>query len=204
MSLSSRSIGGSLQRLYPSRAVDRRDSVDGYAGAYGNSFLDARCGARQNDGVVNGENSRFLKRLASLPSLDADQPASYFLRYDPSPRFFPRGSRLPVTVTDANFDQDVLGANQPVVVDFWAEWCGPCRFIAPALEEIATEMDGKVTIAKLNVDENPDIMMRYGVRSIPTLIMFKNGEPTAIQVGAVPKNRLSDWIKAAICTSLHE
>ena len=101
----------------------------------------------------------------------------------------------PVKVTDANFDADVLGAEKPVVVDFWAEWCGPCRFIAPALEEIAAELDDKVTIAKLNVDENPDIMMRYGVKSIPTLIMFKNGEPTALQVGAIPKGRLADWIK---------
>ena len=105
---------------------------------------------------------------------------------------------MSATVTDANFDKDVLGANGPVVVDFWAEWCGPCRMISPALEEIAKEMEGKVAIAKLNVDENPNIMMRYGVRSIPTLIMFKNGEPTAIQVGAVPKNRLSDWIRNAI------
>ena len=103
-----------------------------------------------------------------------------------------------VAVTDANFDTDVLGSAEPVVVDFWAEWCGPCRFIAPALEEIATEMGGKVKIAKLNVDENPSIMMRYGVRSIPTLIMFKNGEPTSMQVGAMPKNRLSDWIKQSI------
>ena len=104
----------------------------------------------------------------------------------------------PATVTDTSFDSDVLGSAEPVVVDFWAEWCGPCRMIAPALEEIATELDGKVKIAKLNVDENPSIMMRYGVRSIPTLIMFKNGEPTAIQVGAVPKNRLSDWIRSSI------
>jgi thioredoxin 1 len=101
-------------------------------------------------------------------------------------------------VTDASFDKDVLGAAGPVVVDFWAEWCGPCRMISPALEEIATEMEGKVTIAKLNVDENPNIMMRYGIRSIPTLILFKNGEPASMQVGAVPKGRLTDWIKSAI------
>ena len=105
---------------------------------------------------------------------------------------------MPVAVTDQSFQNDVLGSSEPVVVDFWAEWCGPCRFIAPALEEIATEMEGKVKIAKLNVDENPDTMMKYGVRSIPTLILFKNGEPTAMQVGAMPKNRLSDWIKGAI------
>ena len=105
---------------------------------------------------------------------------------------------MPNTVTDANFDNDVLGASGPVVVDFWAEWCGPCRMISPALEEIATEMGGQVTIAKLNVDDNPNITIRYGVRSIPTLIMFKNGEPTSMQVGAAPKGRLSDWIKGAI------
>jgi thioredoxin 1 len=101
-------------------------------------------------------------------------------------------------VTDASFDSDVLGSADPVVVDFWAEWCGPCRMISPALEEIATELGGKVKIAKLNIDENPNVTIRYGVRSIPTLILFKNGEPTAVQVGAAPKGRLSDWIRGAL------
>ncbi|MET1413250.1 thioredoxin [Roseibium sp. HPY-6] len=101
-------------------------------------------------------------------------------------------------VTDASFESEVLKSEGPVVVDFWAEWCGPCKMIAPALEEISEEMDGTVKITKLNIDENQDMAMKYGVRSIPMLILFKDGEPMATQVGAAPKGKLSDWIKSAI------
>ena len=81
-----------------------------------------------------------------------------------------------------------------VVLDFWAEWCGPCKMIAPSLDEISNEMAGKVKVAKVNIDENPEIAAQYGIRSIPTLIMFKNGEPAATQVGAAPKTALTAWI----------
>ena len=99
-----------------------------------------------------------------------------------------------VKIDKNNFKTDVLDSSEPVVVDFWAEWCGPCKMIAPALEEIASEMGGKVKIAKLNVDENPSTMMRYGVRSIPTLMLFKGGEVADMKVGAAPKTALSAWI----------
>ena len=101
-------------------------------------------------------------------------------------------------VTDANFEAEVLQATQPVVVDFWAEWCGPCRMIAPALEEIAKEMDGKVKITKLNVDENPGVAGKLGIRSIPTLMLFKDGKVAAQKVGAAPKGELTKWISGAI------
>jgi thioredoxin 1 len=102
-----------------------------------------------------------------------------------------------VKVTDASFPQDVLNSSEPVVVDFWAEWCGPCRMIGPALEEISNEMAGKVKIAKLNVDENPQIASQFGIRSIPALMLFKDGKVVAQKIGAAPKGDLAKWIQAS-------
>ena len=101
-------------------------------------------------------------------------------------------------VTDATFDQAVLKASGPVVVDFWAEWCGPCRMIGPALEEISNSLNGKVTILKLNVDENPATAAKYGVMSIPTLMLFKGGQLASRQVGAAPKQKLEQWITTSV------
>jgi thioredoxin 1 len=101
-------------------------------------------------------------------------------------------------VSDANFESEVLKSAEPVVVDFWAEWCGPCRMIAPALDEIAGSMQGKVKIVKLNVDENPATAAKYGIMSIPTLMIFKNGEMASRQIGAAPKQKLEQWITSAV------
>ncbi|MEA3017533.1 MAG: thioredoxin 1 [Sphingomonadales bacterium] len=102
------------------------------------------------------------------------------------------------SVTDQSFNEDVLGADRPVLVDFWAEWCGPCKMIAPALEEMAAEYGDRVRIMKLNIDEHPVTPARYGVRGIPTMILFKNGEPAATKVGAAPKSQLQGWLEGVL------
>lgn len=104
----------------------------------------------------------------------------------------------PIAVSDSNFDTEVLRASGPVLVDFWAEWCGPCRTIAPFLEDLATDMAGKVTVAKLNIDENPQTPMKYAVRGIPTVILFKDGQVAATKIGALPKSKLYEWVNSVL------
>jgi thioredoxin 1 len=99
-----------------------------------------------------------------------------------------------VHVTDASFDDDVLKANKPILLDFWAEWCGPCKMIAPMLDEVATEYQGKLTIAKINIDDNPKTPQRFNVRGIPTLILFKNGQVEGQKVGALRKADLAAFL----------
>ncbi|HEU0061015.1 MAG TPA: thioredoxin [Hyphomicrobiaceae bacterium] len=102
-------------------------------------------------------------------------------------------------VSDANFEKEVLQSSEPVLVDFFAEWCGPCKAMAPALEQVATELAGKIKVAKLDVDQNPDVTQKYRIQAMPTLMIFKNGEVAAQRVGAlVQKKQLTDWINGAI------
>ncbi len=103
-----------------------------------------------------------------------------------------------IAVSDDSFEADVLNADGAILVDFWAEWCGPCTMISPALEEIAKEMDGRVRIAKMNIDDNPMTPQKYGVRGIPTLMLFRDGQVAATKVGALAKNQLQDWVESVL------
>lgn len=103
-----------------------------------------------------------------------------------------------VAVSDGSFEQDVLKASGPVLVDFWADWCGPCKMIAPALDEIGAEFKGKLTVAKVNIDQNPETPTKFGVRGIPTMILFKDGKPVETKVGAMPKTQLKNWVEGLL------
>jgi thioredoxin len=105
---------------------------------------------------------------------------------------------LTQSVSDASFESDVLQADEPILVDFWAEWCGPCKQIAPILEDLAKEMSGKVRVAKINIDENPEIPTKYGVRGIPTLMLFKDGQVAGTKIGAMPKTDLTRWVEETL------
>ncbi|MCE2926861.1 MAG: thioredoxin TrxA [Rickettsiales bacterium] len=105
---------------------------------------------------------------------------------------------MSIHIDDNEFEQKVLKSSEPVLVDFWAEWCGPCRQIAPVLDEIAKERAGKITVAKVNIDKNPGTPQKYGVRGIPTLILFKDGQAVSTKVGSLPKSKLVEWIDSVV------
>jgi thioredoxin 1 len=105
---------------------------------------------------------------------------------------------MALQITDSNFDEIVLKSDKPVLVDFWAEWCGPCRVVGPVVEELSKDYEGRAVVGKVDVDSNPNISMRYGIRNIPTLLVFKNGEIVDKQVGAVPKNVLAQKLNAQL------
>jgi thioredoxin 1 len=104
----------------------------------------------------------------------------------------------PTPVSDGSFETDVLKADGPVLVDFWAEWCGPCKMVAPFLDDLATEMQGRLTVAKVNIDENPQTPQKYGIRGIPTMLLFKDGKVAATKIGALPKSKLYEWVESVL------
>ncbi|NQZ13438.1 MAG: thioredoxin TrxA [Alphaproteobacteria bacterium] len=103
-----------------------------------------------------------------------------------------------VQVSDSDFENEVLSADGPVMVDFWAEWCGPCKALSPIVDEVAEELSGKMKVVKVNIDENPNAPTKYGVRGIPTLIVFKDGEPVETKVGGMSKSQLSEWLNSVV------
>jgi len=141
----------------------------------------------------------YLRQLAlyraALSEIYPGREIRCALLWTEGPRLIPM---KPNAVTDSNFDAAVLRASEPVLVDFWAEWCGPCRMIGPFLEDLATDMAGKLTVAKVNIDENPQTPMKYGVRGIPTMILFKDGQVAATKIGALPKSKLYEWVESLL------
>lgn len=109
-----------------------------------------------------------------------------------------RGQEMPKSVTDDTFNADVLKSDKPVLVDFWAEWCGPCKQIAPALEALDAKMSDRLVVAKVNIDDNPMTPSKYGVRGIPTLMLFKDGQVAATRIGALPQSKLFEWVESVL------
>src|SRR6476646_6489353 len=162
--------------------------------------MSRRCGSSSRGGASPRPYCTLLGRSSSNSCLESVQSSAHIPVHIQAP---PGDSRVMATktVTDQSFASDVLGSESPVLVDFWAEWCGPCRMIAPALEEIAGELGEKVTIAKLNIDENPDAPGRYGVRGIPTMLLFKGCQPVAQKVGAAPRSQIQQLLESNLDAS---